>query len=354
MLDLSHLPAFFERLDAVIQSDAFVTSAPAFGASPYRQPPLVVHRVGMFEASFVPTRGDFARLDLRFRLSQRVLDALGERDGYGFVVVKLAKSEDVTVVHPIGFTFPMRDPARLFFPTVHVHDGEVHPVAGFDHALYTTDGARAAAFAELDLGGGAALPALVARASRRATWLSGELDHTMCDRAKGELVARGARVYRVDVRGERANDDAWIEATQPPVALEITDAIERATDAGATPPAVRIAVHATRNRRASLLQRARSSLLGLPDVEICAVRRAERGGGSVFWVHARNANLRGPSDIAGARALLCALAPAARRSGARAHEAIVPLDSRESVDAWLAAGADVTAEDAAWLRDAAQ
>ena len=36
----------------------------------------------------------------------------------------------------MAFRFPTRDPARIFFPTVHVHDGHFHSKASFDHALY--------------------------------------------------------------------------------------------------------------------------------------------------------------------------------------------------------------------------
>ena len=39
-------------------------------------------------------------------------------------------------VHPIAFEFPTRDPSRLYFPTVHVHDGAYNDTAGFYHRLY--------------------------------------------------------------------------------------------------------------------------------------------------------------------------------------------------------------------------
>ena len=39
-------------------------------------------------------------------------------------------------VHPMAFRFPTRDPSSVFFPTVHVHDGEVVETARFDHDLY--------------------------------------------------------------------------------------------------------------------------------------------------------------------------------------------------------------------------
>lgn len=35
-----------------------------------------------------------------------------------------------------AFSFPSAIPQTLFFPTVHIHDGEVHEKAGFDHMLY--------------------------------------------------------------------------------------------------------------------------------------------------------------------------------------------------------------------------
>jgi hypothetical protein len=36
----------------------------------------------------------------------------------------------------MAFEFQRRDASQLFFPTVHVHDGLVHPTAHFDHELY--------------------------------------------------------------------------------------------------------------------------------------------------------------------------------------------------------------------------
>jgi hypothetical protein len=42
----------------------------------------------------------------------------------------------------MAFEFERSDPERLFFPTVHVHDGQVHETAVFDHALYAQFGPR--------------------------------------------------------------------------------------------------------------------------------------------------------------------------------------------------------------------
>jgi hypothetical protein len=53
---------------------------------------------------------------------------------HGFAVFKLKPGE--AKIHPMAFSFPRRDTKTLFFPTVHIHDGKVHPKAGFDHGLY--------------------------------------------------------------------------------------------------------------------------------------------------------------------------------------------------------------------------
>ncbi|MCB9678030.1 MAG: hypothetical protein H6737_23220 [Alphaproteobacteria bacterium] len=112
-----------------------------------RMQTLAVHDVGEFEASHVPTVADFERLDPRFRLDPSVWDALPAYRDHGFAVFRLARTtrgglfglfrrSRSRAVHPMAFTFPTRRPDALFFPTVHVHDGEVHAEAAFDHALY--------------------------------------------------------------------------------------------------------------------------------------------------------------------------------------------------------------------------
>lgn len=95
---------------------------------------LAVVEVGDFEASFVPSVQDFSRLDERFRFPASTWDLLPAVKGYGFAVFKLKKG--VQKVHPMAFEFPRANPAKLFFPTIHIHDGKVHPTAAFDHVLY--------------------------------------------------------------------------------------------------------------------------------------------------------------------------------------------------------------------------
>jgi hypothetical protein len=99
-----------------------------------RPPPLMVLDVGDFEASFVPTEEDFSRLDERFRLPEGAWKKLPAYQTYGFAVFKLKPG--LQRLHPMAFSFPRRDKATLFFPTVHIHDGKVHDTAHFDHVLY--------------------------------------------------------------------------------------------------------------------------------------------------------------------------------------------------------------------------
>ncbi len=100
---------------------------------------LAVVSVGNFEASFVPTVADFARLDERFRLPTGTWDKLPAYKNHGFAVFKLKSGS--AKVHPMAFSFPRANPAELFFPTVHIHDGKVHKKADFDHVLYCQRGA---------------------------------------------------------------------------------------------------------------------------------------------------------------------------------------------------------------------
>lgn len=114
-----------------------VTSARSWGmAAPTAMPApkLEVQRVGSYDASFVPTVADFSRLDERFRLPEGTWEKLPGYKGFGFAVFKLRKGTHS--VHPMAFSFPSATPERLFFPTLHIHDGEVHKKAEFDHTLY--------------------------------------------------------------------------------------------------------------------------------------------------------------------------------------------------------------------------
>jgi len=95
---------------------------------------LTVFHVGDFEASFVPSVKDFDRLDKQFRLPPAAFKKLPGYKNFGFAVFKLKPGAQN--VHPMAFEFRTDLPMRLFFPTVHIHDGEVHAEAEFDHKLY--------------------------------------------------------------------------------------------------------------------------------------------------------------------------------------------------------------------------
>jgi hypothetical protein len=135
-LDLKGYPAFFTHLSA-----RFPEQQPfSFGCSKAEpaaatQAALSVHEVGDFVASFAPTLSDLDRLDPRFTLPKSVWAQFPQCHDYGFAVFQLAKLGGTP--HPIAFEFPTRWPDKLFYPTIHIHDGQAHPKEHFDHALYS-------------------------------------------------------------------------------------------------------------------------------------------------------------------------------------------------------------------------
>lgn len=159
---------------------------PAAGAA------LVVHRVGAFDASFVPSIADFDRLDPRFRLPSGVWAQLPEYASYGFAVFQLRAGGGR--VHPMAFSFETRRPDALYFPTTHVHDERVHATACFDHALYAQG------------------------IEETADWLPGQLlpadamtlrTALVSDRSRG-IVEPEARVYLRTLGAELPNGDVWV------------------------------------------------------------------------------------------------------------------------------------------------
>jgi len=134
-INLKGYPNFFEDLISGFQVPDSAPSQGHFRAlGAGTAPKLEVVEVGDFEASFVPTVNDFSRLDARFRLPTETWEKLPAYQSYGFAVFKLKAGR--MRVHPMAFSFPRRDANSLFFPTVHIHDGKVHPKASFDHVLY--------------------------------------------------------------------------------------------------------------------------------------------------------------------------------------------------------------------------
>lgn len=209
-VSLEGYPKLFEALDALYPRSKGEGRGLTDSAPPQRK--LQVHDVGAFEASFVPSLGDMDRLDERFRmpagawdvlarrrpreqaapkLTQAEWDALPDYRDWGFCVFKLKASADAKQVHPMAFTFPTRHADRVFFPTVHVHDGSYPLVEEFDHELFLQVGAGALQGAEADAWEESPGPASAA-----------------VDTAKARgLVAADDHVYRRRLRGERPNRD---------------------------------------------------------------------------------------------------------------------------------------------------
>ena len=151
---------------------------------------LAVQQIGSYEASFVPSEADFRRLDERFRLPASTWASLPIYHDYGFAVFKLKAGAHV--VHPMAFEFPRRYPNRLFFPTVHIHDGKVHQTADFDHTLYCqkrlTDKANLTAWAESPQTAGQFM----------------QMDHT------AGIVLAPDHCYKMPVYGRRKNADIYV------------------------------------------------------------------------------------------------------------------------------------------------
>jgi len=133
-ISLKDYPDFFKDLNAGFPEPPGLRAEGLKDDAIPRSKSLKVVEVGHFEASFVPTVKDFDRLDARFRLPDATWEKLPAYREFGFAVFKLKKGEKD--VHPMAFEFPRADPKKLFFPTVHLHDGLVHPRARFDHALF--------------------------------------------------------------------------------------------------------------------------------------------------------------------------------------------------------------------------
>lgn len=234
-VDLSSCPTFFDQLSACFPVPQSRSRGAYDGELSASLSLLVVHDVGDFEASFVPTAADFSRLDARFRLSPEVLASLPNYADWGFCVFKLRARDTPTqaspprhaapsvglvarvrslfggpptvpmqramvapsgerAYHPMAFSFPRREQDRLFFPTVHVHDGQVLSEADFDHSLYcqvASDGAPADA---------------------DGTWQRAPVDVGTKGgpiTTAGPWLENGKALYRRELRGALRNVDVW-------------------------------------------------------------------------------------------------------------------------------------------------
>lgn len=135
-IDLQNYESFFDDLERgfPLEPPAFSIGCGEAKSSALVSRTLQVFNVGNFVASFVPTMADFSRLDPRFNLSKEAWDNLPSYQHFGFAVFQLASGN--LKPHPMALEFE-KSIDGIFFPTVHVHDGAVHPVEEFDHLLYT-------------------------------------------------------------------------------------------------------------------------------------------------------------------------------------------------------------------------
>lgn len=192
-INLSGYPNFFGDLEAGFpqpnQSLARHSSDRVAAAASARV--LEVVQVGNFEASFVPTVNDFNRLDERFRMPPDFFKEIPEYRHFGFAVFKLKPGAQI--VHPMAFDFPTALTGRVFFPTVHVHDGKVHARAKFDHVLYC----QSPASEHLKLSDWNESPAIAG--------------HFVDVKRSAGLVLADEHCYKLEIRGVRRNQDTWLD-----------------------------------------------------------------------------------------------------------------------------------------------
>ena len=153
---------------------------------------LKVVEVGSFIASFVPTQKDFERVDDKFKMPSAVWDKLPQYKEYGFAVFQLKKGEKK--VHPMAFDFPRAEAVakKLYFPTVHVHDGKVEERGDFDHTLYlqASNGENILEWEE------SPQPA--------------ELFMTKLEKEGKGIMDPKDHVYRKTIKGKQKNEDIWV------------------------------------------------------------------------------------------------------------------------------------------------
>lgn len=192
-IDLSGYPTFFSDLRSGFPMP--VAARARGGDETFSLPaskPLKVQQVGAYDASFVPTLKDFERLDPRFRLDDKVWESLPQYEDYGFAVFKFRKGSLKS--HPLALTFPSRLKGKIFFPTVHIHDGEVHEKEKFDHELYAQ--------------------AWQTAVIKGTEWHESEKNagqFTKAERSRA-LIWGGGHVYRKTIVGEAKNADIVAEA----------------------------------------------------------------------------------------------------------------------------------------------
>lgn len=215
-INLQSYPVFFDDVQSGFPVQKMITASGGFRLPSLSLPKLKVHRVGNFEASFVPSLPEFDRLDERFRIPSDVWDQLPDYSDYGFAVFQLKDThtrglwktirgalgdgqDQNHTAHPMAFRFPRRNPDLLFFPTVHVHDRRVDEYARYDHTLYCQAGPDMNEYL--------------------SDWIRSEepaSDFIDVDRTKG-IVDSNQPVWKLQVSGRWKNRDTLVgrEGTSP-------------------------------------------------------------------------------------------------------------------------------------------
>ena len=189
--NLEAYPEFFVDLNRGFPVPPPPAALALANPSPGRKAKLEVVSVGAFEASFVPALADFDRLDARFRIDAGIWRKLPGYDRMGFAVFKLKAGKQH--VHPMCFAFPRAEVSKLFFPTLHLHDGQIHERESFDHELYAQ-------------GNGEQMPDVLNWEESRG-W-AGQFMKT--ERTAGILHNDGD-VYRRRLQGDLPNQDTYVE-----------------------------------------------------------------------------------------------------------------------------------------------
>lgn len=165
---------------------------------------IKVHSVGSYDASYVNVVEDLLHLDPRFRLPADIIGRLkgvyGENGGYVVFKLKPGKFK----AHPMAFKFKTVMPGTIFFPTIHVHNGELPRNERFDHSLYMQ------------------LPSghfLNNESGRKNAWKRAKdeaSDHV--DIAKSKYLVRKGQVYRRQLKGHFSNEDILFPTSEAMVA----------------------------------------------------------------------------------------------------------------------------------------
>lgn len=207
-VDLSGYPSFFGDLSRAFPSleplsftTRGIAAAPAGPA-----PKLEVHEVGSFIASVVPLAEDFRRLDPQFSISPETWGKIPIYSDYSFVVFQIKSGAGRP--HPMAFEFDSRHRDELFFPTVHIHDGEVHELEEFDHTLYCQ-------LPEFDNRCGR----YTAKPDESTRWTRSQqiAGRTVQERRTKGLVDGNLLLHRKNMIGNLANQDVFVSRTKLPL-----------------------------------------------------------------------------------------------------------------------------------------